>query len=1635
MTLKRVAFDAVTAPPSELPEFTPINTATQSLPFDLLQWENFERICYRLAGKDAEVESHSLYGRAGQAQQGIDIFARKRNGRYNTWQAKRYKKYTTTDLKKAIATFVLGSWSDKSDRFYIAVQCPVDDVVLQDAIEKHASKLRESGVELIVIGGNDLSSLLREHPDIVLEFFGRACTKQFFGDSINDELLNKLDGSEFAKVRTQLYRVYSAGFELLDRIPVDAPTPFSDVSHDSISLLDRFSPPDVLIRETIVSHGPVRSSESLLSSSGKQSQGEDATTQTKGEEGRQVEQNRRTSLPTWLAESNQIAIIGSAGSGKSTVLRCLSLDLLGSQQLFPSVAKKWGRHLPLFISFAKWVRLTEASAGAIGVKDLLRASWQQQLTADMVGIIDQAIDESRVILFVDGLDEWANEQAARTTLQTMLTIVAAHDIPIVVSARPRGLTKIGVIPDDWAVGVLAPLSSRQQRDIATIWFSRNMGAKHGVASLEDSVAWKTDRFFRELNKGRGLATLAETPLLLLGLIALAIRRQVLPLNKVQALNQLTDVLLDVHPHSRATAAGDVVSRFSVAASTEVRRDALAALAFEMRAEGGDAGYPLKAARQCIKRFLSDSEGYAYSAEQAGLVANEILAVNSETIGLLVEKSPQEVGFVHASLEEYLASVHIYGWPIEDILKFVRLNASTIRWRSVFTDLIATTRRRSEAEKIVSVIDELEMDAVGAQQRRLLLADVAFGAAEINKATAQRLADRSIQIIEGAGWPGEQSGHLSAALEGIYNPTLGQQVSLYIDEWGIRRAEYLTDFYRAVSNWARSKHQLRILKRGISDENPQNRRAAAHALAAAYAGDVEIEIWLESLFRGNTDLGVTAVALEAMCAGWPNNSSLKSLIDDAAKSIDKAMRVSAIWCKIRLSQHDELDLDVLLALLDPYDGVEYRHRDWAGHCLMLGWNDHERVIPICLESVRRLGRHSGTIDNDVAANYLLGCNESNVSISDWIVYELKEKYPFSSRMGGDWSALVRFAKASSAVFEQLVVGITSGVLLYREYMIRSVLEQVVDIRLRDYLLVMAREATGFSVFWYMAPLLEGYAATDPEVLQLVKEVLSWDDERKSSLIALYPKMMGHTECRQELLRLTRENQSVRTDLLISAFSKLGSSEDEEVVNALLDRVLTAPESVFSGGAGLIASFHTHLRVREYALSQLTKREIPLMSLAVTFRDDNQIHQLISERVSSLSLPMRQMIIEAAANEFDRSDASRQLLEQYDCEIDGALKVQCAVRHFQALYSTDIEREPIVRRLLSDAIAVGHDHNDRRAAAFAGLIAFGATNQFVPLQWGPKPLEISLGMHGRESQALLRLIAEHWSELSGVFQGSVIDRITSGISSEEHFWSTMSPYVSADSLLRKNFIDYCDNSHQCLDLQSLRALSRELPKSDLLKRHCWLAINIEEKNKNLSSWESYQNYFEASYILRDQFGGESETVSRLVDAVKRSDFQHCIAALAIYDSKNETLNELAGRVVEIAQKTQDYCAPMILASARADSHQFNMMTKMMINRSSYSIWDFQERINSTVRARLIRDDGFSVLIKESLASKPTESEVSSLSRYLVTTGNLDEGTYELCKGLLNERNSASGIPAHGFDAIADAVRPVVHSLLDVLAGPVG
>jgi energy-coupling factor transporter ATP-binding protein EcfA2 len=508
------SFDAdLNAPADRVPAHPPVVTRVQELPFGELTWENFERLCYRLAGKDARVEHVARYGRQGQAQRGIDLFARLASGKYEVWQAKRYASITVRHVKAIVREFRNGTWKDKSEQLILVVQASLADTKVQDEIEAQATTLRSDGITLVARGGEELSEILRSHPEIVDDFFGRGWVEVFLGAEAATALGARLDGAEFARVRAQLRNFYDAHFHLLD-VGVALPHVADEAQDPPPSLLRRFTIPDVLVRDTVANEQKVAQKDvSAPPRGGPTGPAAGADDGPQVVNTRRREYVRRMPLANWLADGSQLAVAGEPGSGKSTLLRCIALDIFTEQGVLPQIARRWGGLLPIHISFSRWSRLSAKLERPVGLKEIVGETLQPALTADLLSLLNRAIDERRVLLLLDGLDEWSDEQAARTTLQFILTFVAAHSVPTMATARPRGLDKIGTIPVSWRIAELAPLSIDQQRTLAGVWFSRGFAraaASGPSQEIQGPIEARLNLFFSDLTRDRRYLRSPET---------------------------------------------------------------------------------------------------------------------------------------------------------------------------------------------------------------------------------------------------------------------------------------------------------------------------------------------------------------------------------------------------------------------------------------------------------------------------------------------------------------------------------------------------------------------------------------------------------------------------------------------------------------------------------------------------------------------------------------------------------------------------------------------------------------------------------------------------------------------------------------------------------------------------------------------------------------------------------------------------------------------------------------------------------------------------------------------------------------------------------------------------------------------
>lgn len=1624
------------APADGVPPSPPVQTLAQELPFGDLTWENFERLCYRLAKRETDIEDVRRYGRQGQAQQGIDVYARKTDGRYEVWQAKRHETYSVTKLRKAIGEFLKGAWVEHSDRLIIAVQASLADTKIQDEIETQTAKLKKSCIQLDVQDGQALSDRLRNIPELVHEFFGRAWVKAFFGDEAAQSLLDTLDGEEFSHVREQLANVYNSQFAILDQGIVPPVTSAGHETEGHPSLLERYIDPDILVREQRRMDASAPADTSAREDDGHSSitSAQPRPPQTAGTDQPQnfaIDQLRRVTVETWVADNDHLAIVADAGLGKSTFLRCLVLDLLGDQTRFPKLAGRWGNRLPLLIPFARWAHETAKVGGQVSLTTVLRATLQSLLTTgNLLGLVDRAIEEGRVLLLIDGLDEWTAEQAARTAFTTLLTFVEAHGIPTLVTGRPRGLQKIGNLSHNWRVGELAPLSLDQQKKFASVWFTRHMPLAGSDQPAIEAVQWETDRFFRELRNEAGLHELSATPLLLLGLISLVLRGHALPQNRVQALDKLVEIFLEEHPQSRATAAGDVDPRFTVLRDSKTRRDTLAALALASHSEGGDAGYPIVQAQSVLAAYLDEVKGF--KAEQARQGASELLAVNAETVGLLIEKAAGEVGFAHARIEEYLAALAIQSWPFKKSIDFARSHCGDPRWRNTLSDLISICARPDEIDSIIAAIGDVDLDAVGSANRRLLLATVIFTTPQMAPATASRLADECFAGIEGGGWPGERTDLLRAVLNGFAHPTLSTKLEQQLKSWAPRRTSYMQPFFAALSDWPAAADHLEAVWRGLSDEESSSRLSAAKTLAAVYRGDAQVKTRLTSLIQGECAFRIAAVALIALVEGWARDDDAIRLAEEARTSNSPLFRSIGIFGRVCRDAHEDEDRTEILNLLEDGSDLDWYDEVIAREALFSGWPNDPEVISRCLSSRREMPRKT-SLRHDVAQPYLLSCSSGDEKILQWLQQELDEDHPFGFLFGWSGHSLLPFAEADSTIADQIVETIMSDKMRLSGPYVWAFIAEYKDPRLRDYAIANVLAKSHMEVYWNLKPLLAGWRG-DPKVEALIKEVAEWPDARLGCILSLLPEIiLDRLECRARLLAFSADDR-IRYDFIAEALVDLGcNGSDDEAVKRIFEGV--GKKYGQDPTASLIRGFWTHPEVRSLAKKRLSQRDAPLEQIVERYSNDPELRPDILAYGGSLSTSLRYLISEAARINADRQPALEALLAGYDQESDADLKVSLAADWFELVMARGNPNAEIVDSLLEDADAVGHDYSIRRAAAFAGLTVVGAADRFAMASRSDEPMRISLGDREPPSATMMQLVVKHWSELEEAFNGATFDRLGLYSSKPEHIWEGLAPYIGLDEAVYREFVRFCEETEEPLGVAVLQALARARPRSQLLEAHCWRLI---ESEKRQDTPQSARAPVEAAHILRDHFPAREDVRSRLLvhfESKPRRISNVRPIALALYVPEDPIFNCLALDQAESDEYHYDWPTIIYIAALTKPVEIFLDLVLKMIAREWRSVWDMQERMNSVILDRLARDDEAAAGLVAELGENATTDIWASLPKLLAAAGLLDPTTRQYCLDKLNAECSRNGIPSVGFDVLANEVRSVSHSLMDVLTKPTG
>ncbi|WP_157749541.1 NACHT domain-containing NTPase [Jatrophihabitans sp. GAS493] len=969
----------------------PVQTRPALLPVGELTPENAERLFTRLLETEAHVEHAILYGLPGQAQAGIDVYARTAPsldaaataGRsFVALQSRRVKGLTAASIASAVTDFLAGEWADRCSRFYYATSSSLRDIKLDVAVRSAHDTLSEKGIEFEPWGAEEVAARLRDHPRLVDDFFGRAWVVAFCGEDRATELARRITPEQARAARGALGGLYRAAFRAQGASPTVTGTHTRGLSYlilDTHPVSD-----DTTARATAVepeqSEAPV-SIQPLEEYTGTPRIMRRRTRRpTRRDPIRSADADRaRTPVDEWTESARLRLLIGAPGSGKSSFLMFTAADILAAEPQSAALQRAHSGDLPLWLPFGFLCRHLYGST-TNSVVSAIQAWVTQQGGPSAWDLTQPALDDERAILLVDGVDEWNDPASAEYALGLIESFVSQRRIGAILTARPYAVDRLNWV-EPWAKAVLAPLTHAQQVALVTRVLS-----EPDTIDGDGPFSPHAGSFLGELAQIPALSPLLTTPLFL-GLLAKSWRGESLPPQRFHLFSALVQLLVDKHPQMRRRASSAAGSEFSTGDMLTVLRG----VAYQARIEGGAAIWPRQEMERRFREELRRDDGLAYPAADAARVATAVLSQAEDEYGLLVPQGVGMVGFLHRVLLDQLAGEHLATLPPEEQENALIARAGDPIWRDVLIAGLATqVNAHVNASLLSRLSEQADVDPVDRYEL-------------ISEAIA---ADVAITTLKQSQWVMEIIDRVNEHMDTAHRVTLIASLVSMTNHASLRPLLLAT-----FTRWLNATHPeptsplwtlrdtavaetgvLPALLWGLRHEDETVQLNAAHAIAIRYGGDASVGARIETSVRNGAKAIDQAFALLCLGTGWPDWPDLPALLEWARAQITPELRVCALHllCETAGGQ-----LDYLAAAERQWFGGLLRHeglrprehwKDLAIPFVQHAVSGQPKAARFVLETLSGNGKNGG----DRSMAWLLACTtfSDDDAIKSWVADELE-----------------------------------------------------------------------------------------------------------------------------------------------------------------------------------------------------------------------------------------------------------------------------------------------------------------------------------------------------------------------------------------------------------------------------------------------------------------------------------------------------------------------------------------------------------------------------------------------------------------------------------------------------------------------
>lgn len=445
---------------------------------------------------------------------------------YAVLQSRRVQSLSPSDITGAIDDFLAGSWEPETCTFYYATSYDLTDKRLDAALRQAAERLKQVGITFVPWGAEDVSAMLRLEPELVDDFFGRSWVEHFCGAHALSALRTRLTFRELRDLRQQLAVLYTAVFDSQNAIRRPSDGSGSTGTLRPLVPVDQFVIVDVAPRAAaplgdvgwLAQGGLAVEAVGSMSSSSTRSSGVagglpgdlaitadggafGATTAASGSGEDQIvnasslgrprrslrsirslldldsspakDSAFREAADLWLSGGSRNLLVGDPGSGKSSLLRFVASDLLSSAPQSRALQQQHGGRLPVWLPFGFLCRHLDEGQGN-SLATAIRTWLDSRSAGPLWPLVERALEDDRLLLLIDGIDEWTSREAANIALDAIETFLGRTDAAAFLSSRPYAVARLASALS-WRRADLATLDDSQLRLIATQYLTPNNG--------------------------------------------------------------------------------------------------------------------------------------------------------------------------------------------------------------------------------------------------------------------------------------------------------------------------------------------------------------------------------------------------------------------------------------------------------------------------------------------------------------------------------------------------------------------------------------------------------------------------------------------------------------------------------------------------------------------------------------------------------------------------------------------------------------------------------------------------------------------------------------------------------------------------------------------------------------------------------------------------------------------------------------------------------------------------------------------------------------------------------------------------------------------------------------------------------